>query len=149
MSEPNIKDRLQNYIYLRMERDNRRERITRMKAEEQLPAMREPDGSQHTGGSGDRMAGAIIRRMEYEEKARPIIEANEREMAAIEEAINRIPNPMEREVLRLRYIDGEYCRHLTWDEIAMRIYGNDDESANKAAKRLHGGALNSLRKLFQ
>ena len=43
--------------------------------------------------------------MEYEERIRPLIEANLREMEKIEEAISQIQDPMEREVLRLRYID--------------------------------------------
>ena len=147
MSEPITKQRLMEYISLRMETDHQLERIERMRAEEQFPSMREPDGSQHTGGGGNRMAGAIIRRMEYEERVRPQIEENNRKMAEIEEAINRMPNPMEREVLRLRYIDGGYCRHMAWGDIAVRIYGDNDERCLLATYRLHQKALSNIKKM--
>ena len=83
---PMTKERLMRYRSLRMENENQLERLARMKSGEQFPAMREGEGAQHTGAAGDRLTDAVIRRMEYEERIRPLIEANLREMEKIEEA---------------------------------------------------------------
>ena len=114
-----------------------------MKSEEQFPAMRAGDGSQHTG-VGDRLTGAVLRRMDYEERIRPLIEANLREMEKIEEAISQIQDPMEREVLRLRYIDGACWKPMPWSEVALQIYGDNDERCLMATYRLHSRALASI-----
>lgn len=147
MSKPMTKQRLLNYIPLRMEICDQMERIERMKNDEKIPAMRESDGSKHTGGASDRMANAIIRRMDYEKKIAPQIEAVMSEMELIEAAIDSVSDPMERRVLRLRYIDGEYARHMPWNAIAKRLYGDDDDKNLLATYRLHGRALQSIRKI--
>ena len=100
--EPVTKERLARYISLRMENENRMERLARMRSNAELPVQRQPDGAKHTGTSGDRMARAVEACMEYEEQIRPLIEANRREMEIIEAAVSALPDPMEREVLRLR-----------------------------------------------
>lgn len=141
-----IKQRLSNYLYLKRENEDQFERIARMKNEEQFPAMKESDGSQHQPGASDRMANAIIRRMSYEEKILPRIKANLDEMEAVEGIINSIPDPQERRVLRLRYIDGEFSRHTRWEDIALTMFGDNDEKHLKAVYRLHGRALQSFRK---
>lgn len=145
MGEPITKKRLMNYIHLRRENRNRLERLERLKNEELIPASRMGDGSQHTGGNSDRMANAVIRRMEYEEEIRPILEANRAEMRRIDAAINSLENPLEREVLRLRYTDSDYSRLMPWRDVAIAIYGDDDEGQMQAVYRLHGRALQNIR----
>ena len=93
------------------------------------------------------MTGAVLRRMEYEERIRPLIEANLREMEKIEEAISQIQDPMEREVLRLRYIDGACWKPMPWGEVALQIYGDNDDKCLRATYRLHNLALDSLKKV--
>ena len=73
------KQRLASYRALRLEVDNQLDRLARLRNEEQLPAMRESSGAKSTGGNGDRMERAILRRMEYEERITPQIEAAKRE----------------------------------------------------------------------
>ncbi len=143
IAQPMTKERLMRYRSLRMENENQLERLARMKSGEQFPAMREGDGSQHAG-AGDRLTGAVLRRMEYEERIRPLIEANLREMEKIEEAISQIQDPMEREVLRLRYIDGACWKPMPWGEVALRIYGDNDERCLMAIYRLYSRALASI-----
>lgn len=142
--EPVTKERLASYISLRMENENRMERLARMRSNAELPVQRQPDGAKHTGTSGDRMARAVEACMEYEEQIRPLIEANRREMEIIEAAVSALPDPMEREVLRLRYMDGEHCRTLTWREVAWGIYGESDEAAVYRAKRVYNKAMQNL-----
>ena len=150
MGEPmtikQLKSWLSEYINLKSENDDQFERIARMKNEEKFPAYKENDGSQHQPGASDRMGNAIIRRMSYEERVAPLIQANQNKMDAIEEAINNVRDPQERRVLRMRYIDGEFCRHPRWENIALKLYGDNDEKHLQAAYRLHGRALQSVLK---
>ena len=73
IKQPMTKERLMRYRSLRMENENQLERLARLKNSEKIPAPKVSDGSQHTGGASDRMANAVIRRMEYEERIRPLI----------------------------------------------------------------------------
>ena len=116
------KARLRKYVSLKMENENQLERLARMKANEQLPAMKESDGSQRNLYVSDRLANAIVKRMEYQDKIAGIIAANLAEMSYIETSIDMLDNPMEKEVLRLRYIDGEYCRLMNWEQVAKPLF---------------------------
>lgn len=138
------KERLASYISLRLEVDNQLERLARMRNDEKIPAMRESDGSQHSPASGDRMERAIIRRMEYEDRVMPQIEAALVEMETIEQAIYAVADPMEREVLRLRYMEGNYIRHMPWRDVALKLFGDDDKRHMVATYRLHTRALNNI-----
>ena len=142
--QPMTQQRLAAYVSLRLENENRLERLARLKNEAEIPAARQGNESQHTPGTGDRMERAIIRAMEYEDKVRPLIDKNRLEMETIEAAINGLPDPMEREVLRLRYLDGENYRLTPWREIASLIYGADGEAQIRAVFRLHGSALKNI-----
>lgn len=148
MKEAKAKARLTSYMSLNMEIENQLERLARMKNQEKLPAMKQGDGSQHTSCMHDRLERAIIRRMEFEERVLPQIEAAQEEMEEIEDAINSLHDPMEREVLRLRYIDGESCRLMNWRDVALQMFGTDDERHILATYRLHGKALQSIAKIF-
>lgn len=138
------KARLASYASLRLEIDNQLDRLARMKNEAEIPAQKPGDGSQHNPGAGDRMERAIIRYMEYEERVRPQIEEARAKMLEIETAINAIPDPLEREVLRLRYLDGDGCRLTPWRIVSQRLFGDDDERHILATYRLHGRALVSI-----
>lgn len=141
------KDRLKKYVYMKTELDNQYERLERMRANEELPAMRESDGSSHSRTVVDRMATAVVRRLEFQEKLKKQVAEVEAEMTYIEDSIDAMDNPMEKEVLRLRYIDGEYCRLMDWKSVSKAIYGDDDDKHLLATYRLHGHALQSIEKL--
>lgn len=139
---------LATYVSLRMENENRLERLARLKNETEIPAIRQGDGSQHSPCTGGRMERAIIRVMEYEEQIKPLIEENRRTMRAIEARIDALPDPMEREVLRLRYIDGDGgCRHMPWKDVALAVFGDNDDRHLLAIYRLHGRAIQNIEKL--
>lgn len=144
MIEQEIKERLGRYLALRMENENQLERLAKLKNNAEIPAMRIGDGSQHTGSSGERMARAVEAYIEYEEQIRPQIEVNRREMAAIRAMVEALQDPMEREVLRLRYLDGENVQSLSWKEVAYKLLGKADEAAQKKARRIHAKAIESL-----
>ena len=147
MGEPMTKDRLVNYIKIKAEIEHYLERIARMKSEERFAPLRESDGSQHQAGASDRMANAVLRRMDYQEKMAPRINKNLDEMEAVERAIDALDDPMERDVLRLRYLEHDpesIYRQPAWGDIALRIYRGNDEKHLKAVFRLHGRALESI-----
>lgn len=153
MTEREIKERLGRYLALRMENENRLERLARLKNNAEIPAMRAGDGSQYTGGSGERMARAVEAYMEYEEQIRPKIEENRREMAAIEAAVTALPDPLERNVLQRRYLQPscdpetgrDSCRLTLWSDIANEIYGNPYERGVKMVLGVHRRALEHLK----
>lgn len=141
---PSMKERLQRYAALRMENENRMEQLARLRANAELPAQREADGSGQTGSSGDRMARAVERYMEYQQQIKPIIEANRREMEDVRAAVETLDDPMEREVLRLRYIDTNGCRLMRWRDVAIKLYGDDDKRFVDAVFRLHHIAMKKI-----
>lgn len=143
-SQPMTKQRLATYVSLKMEIENQMERLARMKNEAKIPAIRQGDGSQNATGAGDRMERAILQYMEYEERIMPQIKVIQAEMEEIKVAIDSVPDPLEREILRLRYIDGEHCRMMPWKDVALRMFGDNDERHILAAYRLHGRALVSI-----
>lgn len=144
MTTEQLKAWLLEYMPLKLETENRREHLKRLKACAELPPAREYDGSQHTRSSGERMALAVERYTEYEKEIRPYIAANEHRMQAIRAAISAIPDPMEREVLRLRYTDGDCYRPLPWKEVAVNLYGGCAQRHVDATNRLHRKALAHL-----
>lgn len=97
----------------------------------------------------EELAGAIAdddnRRAE---RLRLRIEAGERNMDEIEEAINRIPDPKQRVVLRRRYIYADFYRQPTWPEVAAKVYGDNDEKDMQNIYRLHGRALQSFEAIY-
>jgi hypothetical protein len=139
------KERLEKYISLRMEVDNQLDRLARMRSEERLPAVAMGGESKKTGATKDRLERAVLRRMEYEERVLPQIEAAQAEMEAIEDAIDALEDPLERDVLRCRYIDGNYHRHTKWREVARIVLGDDDENRQRMAFRIHEKALQNIR----
>ena len=143
------KERLSSYSSLRFEIENQLERLARLKNAEQIPAIQQGDGSKSTGAAGSRMERAVLKRMEYEERILPQIEAARAEMRAIEAAVDAVSDPMEREVLRLRYLDSRYSRPMPWKEVALKLFGddddNDDDKHQLATFRLHGRALQCLK----
>lgn len=130
---------LASYVTLRTDAENMEERLTRLESEAVMPPQRVGDGSKHTGGSGDRLERATIRLMERKEIDGPQIEAARRKMRAIENAVAALRDPLERSVLRLRYLYSDNSRLVKWAVVALSVYGDDDEKDIQAVKRLTGG----------
>ena len=144
MDNEQKKSRLSEYVLLRIEAENMEDRLARLRSEEKIPPMRMGDGSGHTGGNGDRMERAIIRRVEYEERNGPKIKEAREKMNYIEDAISAVSNPLERTVLRLRYLEADDANLTKWKDVAVGIYGDDDEKDLRAVHRLHASALNHI-----
>lgn len=143
-----IKKRLSQYSAIRVELDNLEDRLERLKSEETLPPMRQSNGSMHTGGTGDRQERSIIRRMEYEERHGPEMEAKRKELQYIEDSINSVADPMERMVLRIRYTESGTAKPTPWRAVAIAIYKDDSDAKMLAIYRLLDNAVKSLQKLM-
>lgn len=138
------RERLYNYSKIKRQVENQLERLVRMKNEELIPALKMGDESKRNPGASDRMANAVIRRITYENEIAASMEENLAEMDAVRAAIASLPDPMEQEVLSMRYIDCEGYRHTPWRDVAIKIYGDDDESQIRAVHRLHRSAMDNL-----
>ena len=155
MHSEDVKEWLSGYVGLMMECEHQREQLLRMKSREILPpSFREPDGAQHTSAAGDRMAAAVVRRLDREPKIQAIIDRCEAEMQAMEEAVDALPDPLERTVLRCRYFDGcvdpeTGCHTWTrekWRTVALSMYGSDEARYIRTVERIHRLALGHLSK---
>ena len=144
-----IKERLRRYPAIKLETENLLARLAVLKSEETIPPLRQGDGSKRTAGSGDRQERAIMRRMEYEERIEPTVSANRRELKAIDKAVAALSDPLEREVITIHYIDVDGYKPLPWREVAISMYGADDDADLLRVHRLHGKALGSLQEIFQ
>lgn len=144
MDNDQKKKRLASYVSLRTEAENMEDRLARLKSEAEMPPMKMGDGSKHTGGSGDRLERAVLRLMEYKEKNLPKIQANRRKMQAIEDAIDALSDPLERSVLRMRFLESDDSRLVKWAIVAAGIFGGDDEKHMRAVFRLRDSALENI-----
>lgn len=138
------RERLHNYAKIKRQVENQLERLVRMKNEELIPALKMGDESKRNPGASDRMANAVIRRITYEEEITASMEENLAEMDAVRAAIKTLRDPMEQEILNMRYIDCEGYRHTPWRDVALKIYGDDDENQIRAVQRLHKSAVENL-----
>ena len=111
---------LESYAALRFENENRLEVLAMMDAD---------------------------RRREYEERIRPAIDTNKQEMSHIEAAVASLQDPREREVLRLRYLDGSGPRLQSWKTVALWVFGYNKRSHLEALRRIHNAALSHLEDL--
>lgn len=144
MDRETKKQILATFVTLRHEVESMEDRLRRLESEAVLPPMRPGDGSQHTAGSGDRNERAAIRWMEYKDRVQPQIDTARGKMRAIVDAIGDLPDPLERSVLEHRYIESDTIRLLKWREVALRMYGDDDERDLQAVYRLHNDALDHI-----
>lgn len=139
------KEILCEYLPMATENKNRMDRLSDMRdAAGGIGGAHENDGSTHTIGNSHKLERAVERYLEYEKKITPLIIANKKKMTEIEETVDALPDHLQREVLRLRYLDGDGCRPMRWSEVAQAIYGDDDRKYTDAVLRLHKKALESL-----
>ncbi len=146
--QQSAKDRLSEYLPMAMENKNRLARLNDMRdAAGGLTGIPESDGSAHTAGNNHKMEAAVERYLEYEKKIQPLLKANADKMAELEHMVDSIPDGLQREVLRLRYMDAESedtCRPKKWNAVALTLYGSDDRKYIEAVHRIHKKAILTL-----
>ena len=143
MTEEEVKKWLHKYLKLKLMVRSRRKRLQDMEDQELLPGKTDSTRGGTHGSSSSSMV-ATDRRIDYEDANTPIIQKAEAEMGAILNAVDALEDPMEREVLYLRYIDSEYYQPRRWPEVAERMYGDNDEAKMQAVFRLHRTAIKKI-----
>lgn len=143
-NKPMTKERLSNYLGIQLRVNNREERLERMKSNEQFPAAKESDGSKHVVTGYDRMGNAITKRLEYWEKIKDDMAADKAELDAVEQAVKALRDPLEQEVLRLRYLVGDCNRPMKWRNVALIMYHDDTEADELRVKRLGQKAIDHI-----
>lgn len=131
------KERLRQYTYLIKEIEAQKERLAQIEASLLHPKQSiRGDGMPHSNYAVDRMAIAIANKIELEEIIIKNIKKAQQEAAAIERAIQTLDNPLDRELMRLKYLDG-----LTWEEVAETLC-----KSRQWVTVLHGKILQKLNK---
>ena len=130
MTTEQAKERLERYAGIKLEQNNRLRKLAQLQQKDiTAPA-------------------SYSRSEEYARQIAPVIQSNRREMAEIERAVSVLDDPLEREVLRLRYHccpwETPCARLLSWKENALRLYDDTSEAAVYRAIRLHKKALTHL-----
>ena len=74
----------------------------------------------------------------------PRWEANKRKLDEIHRAVDMIEDPLQRTVLYIRYFNCPLGRLTTWPDVAIQLYGGDDEAKMIATRRLYNKALEAL-----
>ena len=105
---------------------------------ERLVALRQADERKGTSFAVD-----------YAQQISPRIRENKRFLDGMEKAVQKIADPLEREVLQMRYMDGNTCRLTGWKEVAFQLYQNDSAANVTAAHRLHRKALHTLAAILE
>lgn len=146
MNETAWKNKLSQYAFMQKEYYNQLDRLQQLQNDAELPAMQDGDGSQRSLLKTSRMENATIRKIEQEKKINARLKELDREMAEIEDAIDTLTDPLQREVLRIRYTDCEDLRLTRWNDVAMKIYDSDEEKYIMAIWRTHKHALQALAK---
>lgn len=142
------KEYLLKYAALKMEVRVNEERIFEVFNETQIPALAPGDGSRRTAVK-DRQEKANIRYIETKDRLQSSIDANKAEMRRIEAAIDSLKDPLHREVLRIRYTDTTNWRPLRWCDVAMRMYGDEEEKDLHRVQRIHREALATLNAVLE
>ena len=124
-----VKELLIQYAGRKMETHNRLERLV---------ALRQADERKGTSFAVD-----------YTQQITPRIQENKRFLDGIEKAVQKIADPLEREVLQMRYMDGNACRLTGWKEVAFQLYQDDSAANVTAAHRLHRKALHTLAAILE
>lgn len=103
-----------------------------------------------------RETAALMKRLKVLEESECIVDPAEpeeiearckknlEEMAAVRAAISMLDDPLECEVLRLRYTDSADGIPPKWKVITKELYGTDDSNSEQNAMRLHRRAINHL-----
>lgn len=129
------KEKLKTYIDIKKERDHLVQKIDRLEWEMYGPRSQRLDGMPR-GGSGENYL--LEERMDDKAELLALYKEKEAELDAalliIENAIEML-EPRERQLVRLRYIDG-----LTWEQVAVEM-----NYSWRQVHRIHGDALAKLK----
>ena len=134
MAQKMTKERLRQYVWLVLEIKNQEERYERVRAETVSPASPRLDGMPRSNFAANRLEDKVARMIELERLLKKNIKKAQKEAAEIERAIQTLALPRDRELMRLKYLEG-----LTWEEVSEKL-----DISRQWATSLHGRILKEL-----
>jgi len=117
-ARPVTKERLKRFARIRHEISNQTERLVRLKARLEAPAKVPMDGMPKNHTERDRLGRLVARKVDLERRIAKSIAFEACEEIEIERAIALLEAPIERQILRLKYVDDE-----TWKGVVDTLYG--------------------------
>lgn len=129
-----IKRKLHRYNHLRWEAAQIAEQIGQLRATAEAPRSQAMDGLPRSSGSGDAMAGIVAELVQLEEKYMAKLHRLNVAMAEVEDMIGSLEDPVERRLMRCRYIEG-----MVWEEVCVEMNYSWTQT-----HRIHGRILDKL-----
>lgn len=134
MNKQEIKSKLYGYINISRERDQLAEQIRRLETIAYTPGAPAKSGLPRAAAvsdpTGDRAARLLNLREAYAEKLDQAVQA----IAEIEQLIGTLSDPVERRLVRCRYIEGK-----SWEQVCIAM-----NYSWRQVHRIHGRALEHL-----
>lgn len=87
--------------------------------------------------------------VDYAQQIEQTIRNNNRFFLQIESAVEKIADPVQREALKLRYMEAKDSRATKWKYVALALYGDNSDAYITAAKRMSNKALRSLAAILE
>lgn len=137
-------EKLKNYERYWRANQSIKQRIMAMKSAETSITPQAGDGSQHIGAH-DPMK-AVDMRVDWCASHSDDYAKNLAVMREVDKAINSLKDPLEREVLRLRYTDFRYGTQMTWTQVKKALYGIISVG-ERTIYRLHDDAIYHLKNI--
>lgn len=129
-----IKRRLHAYVDLERERKQLAEQLTALETTATSPRIQALDGMPHGAGAGDAMTGIVSELVSLQEKYKNKLHQLNAAMVQVEELIDSLDDPVERLLMRYRYVTG-----LVWEEVCVEM-----NYSWRQTHRIHGAALDKL-----
>ena len=133
MTKDELKKQLHQYRDLKAEYKQITEELERVEAIMTAPRPANLDGMPRSPGAGDPILAAVSQHLMLAERYRAKLQELAAAQALVEDMIEGL-EPMERQLMRCRYIDG-----LTWEEVCVAIGYSWSRTHD-----IHGGILNKL-----
>jgi hypothetical protein len=112
-----IKRKLYKYTDVRDECEQVAQQLEQLRATAESPRIQALDGMPHgSGGGGDAMTGLVAELVGLQEKYKAKLHRLNAALAEVEDMIGSLEDPVERRLMRYRYIDG-----LIWEEVCVKM----------------------------
>lgn len=133
MKKEELKERLNQYKALDVEREQLARALDELEARMKGPRAANMDGMPHGSGAGDPVLNIVAQHIELLERYRAMLSKMAAAHAELETLIERL-DPLPRSIMRARYLFG-----MTWDSI-----GETYKYSGKQVQRIHAKALDTL-----
>lgn len=129
-----IKRKLHSYNATRWECKQIEEQLEQLRATIEAPRSQAMDGMPHGSRGGDAMAGIVAELVGLQEKYTDKLHRLNAALAEVEDMIDGLEDPVERRLMRCRYIEGK-----VWEEVCVEMNYSWRQTHN-----IHSKALDKL-----